>query len=457
MDSPAPADASSMQFVEQQRAQTYNAIQRVGLAVVVFYVFGVFSAVIDKIPFLLPFRLTLLAALIGLSIVAITGRLTGLLKHTVGMSLLAFTIWMLLCIPMSIWQGGAFATFTNEWQKAALTFFLVGGLIVDYVYCRKVVHTLAYSAIILAVMSLYLGGNVVGRLVLSRTRYANPNDLAMILLTALPALGFMAMRPSNGLRRVIAVVGSVPVLIAIAKTGSRGAVIGAAVMALVVFIKANAMDKLKLIVGTFVALTLCAAVLPSDLQQRFFTLFGDEESLQSGNADMNTIGSTHSRKELLLDSIYVTVANPVFGVGPGMFPVAQDKLAKERGREQGQWHVTHNTYTQVSSECGIPGLIFFMGAVVGSFRSLTRLQKTKEIGPAFDEIRMLANTLRVSTYCFCTIAMFASVAYLPFLTILSGLIVGLEYSASQARLRVATPYPARMPRAPYRTPEFTKA
>ena len=98
-----------------------------------------------------------------------------------------------------------------------------------------------------------------------------------------------------------------------------------------------------------------------------------------------------------------------------------------------------------------------MGAVVGSLRSLTRLQKTKEIGPAFDEIRMLANTLRVSTYCFCTIAMFASVAYLPFLTILSGLIVGLEYSASQARLRVATPYPARMPRAPYRTPELSKA
>jgi hypothetical protein len=81
-----------------------------------------------------------------------------------------------------------------------------------------------------------------------------------------------------------------------------------------------------------------------------------------------------------------------------------------------------------------------MGAVVGSFRALKRIRKKNLPGPAWDDMRMMANTLRISLLCFCTIAMFASVAYLPFLTILAGLTVGLEYAASQVRfVPVQTP------------------
>jgi len=37
--------------------------------------------------------------------------------------------------------------------------------------------------------------------------------------------------------------------------------------------------------------------------------------------------------------------------------------AKAAG-EHGNWHETHNTYTEISGECGIPALIF---ALVGLF------------------------------------------------------------------------------------------
>lgn len=453
-----PDCTASMPQADAEKLPIYNTLQNLGFFIVVFYVFGVFSAWTDKVVFLHKFRLILLAALVGLAIVGLTGRITTLIKHQVGMSLLVFTVWLIICIPFSIWPGGAFNTFINDWQKAALTFYLVGGLMLDYVHGRKIIHALGYAAILLSLFALQGNAYVVGRLVMPNTRFSNPNDLAMILLTAVPALGFMAVRPSNGFRRLIALGGSLPVLLAIAKTGSRAAVIGGGIMLLIVFIQSSMMNKLKVIAAAALGLILCGMVLPDTLQQRFFTLFGDEEALASGEADMHTVGSTNSRKELFFDSLRVTLHNPVFGVGPGLFPAAQDRLARDRGQSMGQWHVTHNTYTQVSSECGIPGLIFFMGAVLGSFRALSRIRRIKEIGPAWDDIRLIANTLRISMWCYCTIAMFASVAYLPFLTILCGLTVGLEYAASQARAMrraIATP-PVVKPKA-YRIPELARA
>ena len=49
----------------------------------------------------------------------------------------------------------------------------------------------------------------------------------------------------------------------------------------------------------------------------------------------------------------------VFGVGPGQFPMQNWEEFKRRGIHI-YAQVTHNSYTQVSSETGIPGLIFFL-------------------------------------------------------------------------------------------------
>jgi len=53
--------------------------------------------------------------------------------------------------------------------------------------------------------------------------------------------------------------------------------------------------------------------------------------------------SAQQRKELLFKSLKVTVRHPLFGVGPGNFEVVS-----------GAWDVTHNSYTQISAEGGIP-------------------------------------------------------------------------------------------------------
>ena len=37
---------------------------------------------------------------------------------------------------------------------------------------------------------------------------------------------------------------------------------------------------------------------------------------------------------------------------------------------RGQWLGTHNTYTQISSECGLPGLLFFVASLWFSLKEL---------------------------------------------------------------------------------------
>ncbi len=57
-------------------------------------------------------------------------------------------------------------------------------------------------------------------------------------------------------------------------------------------------------------------------------------------------------------------SHPLFGVGPDQFAAAVSQEAAGDG-QQVPWLGTHNTYTQVSSECGIPALIFYV-AVIGA-------------------------------------------------------------------------------------------
>jgi len=420
-----------------------NAVHKLGFCLLAFFIFSIFSAVIDFLPFLHPLRPSLTTGILGLLVVGITGRFLVLIRHKITVSLIALTFWFILCIPMAMHRGGAFALVMDEWQKFVFTFFLAAGLIWNYFQCRKIIHLIGYSVILMALIALKLNVMEMGRLSLPNTRYSNPNDLAMILLTAIPCLGMMAVRKGNGIRRIIAVLGAVPVLLAIAKTGSRAALVGMAVMLIVVFFQASMGQKVKLIALMGICSVLLVFIVPQSLRSRFKTIFGS--GAQSAEEESEATASAASRKMLLMDSLTLTARHPVFGVGPGLFPVAQDKLARERGEEIGNWHVTHNTYTQVSSESGIPGLVLFLTIIVYALRTLQRVIKTQTRIPGWNDIHLMARTLRLSLISFLTVACFASMAYLPFLAVLCGLTVAIEYSA-QSLLAAVPKAPAAVPR-----------
>jgi O-antigen ligase len=206
------------------------------------------------------------------------------------------------------------------------------------------------------------------------------------------------------------------------------------------------------------------AALPSHLMRRFTTIFGDETDITqlagAGRIDertLSTIESSQNRRMLLMDSITITFQHPIFGVGPGDFPEAQNDLAKARGEVMGNWHVTHNTYTQVSSESGLPGLALFLLAIIFCLRSISRTLRIP-VPPgsvAWQDIHMMAATLRVSLVAFLSCALFASLAYLPVITILSGLAISLEFCVKKmlaSALPITTPLRPQALYAPPRRP-----
>ena len=76
------------------------------------------------------------------------------------------------------------------------------------------------------------------------------------------------------------------------------------------------------------------------------------------------VGSRDQRQELLIRSIIVTLRNP-WGIGIGNFPIVGIRNL-----------VTHNAYTQVSSEIGLLGLAAYLIFIISPFRKLGAIERT---------------------------------------------------------------------------------
>ena len=68
----------------------------------------------------------------------------------------------------------------------------------------------------------------------------------------------------------------------------------------------------------------------------------DDSAIERDVEFARAVGSSQSRRALLLDSLAITASNPLFGVGPGNFTPHAADLAKAEGRH-GMWQVTHNS------------------------------------------------------------------------------------------------------------------
>ena len=108
------------------------------------------------------------------------------------------------------------------------------------------------------------------------------------------------------------------------------------------------------------------------------------------------------------------MSHPLFGVGPDQFAAAVSQDAAAHG-QQVPWLGTHNTYTQVSSECGIPALIFYVAVIGLCLRSNLRLYRQTRDSPADRELAGLSRCLLAGTLVFAISAFFFHMAYSPYL------------------------------------------
>jgi O-antigen ligase len=183
--------------------------------------------------------------------------------------------------------------------------------------------------------------------------FGEPNSMALHLVTMIPIAIALFLTSSNILKKVLYGGGGLLMIAGTFATQSRGGFLGMVAAGLVLAWKFGRRNRL-LMVGVIVLAAVATFVFaPGGYGGRMATIL-----------DPDSDSSATSRRELLKRSIAVTIANPVFGIGIGNF-----QIVGIRGQ------VTHNAYTQVSSEMGIAALAFYVLFIVAGYKRLRLIER----------------------------------------------------------------------------------
>lgn len=300
-----------------------------------------------------------------------------------------------------VWKGGAISQ-TEEFAKMVLIVIVMTVAVTNLARLRKLIFVQTASVAIVALISIktshLIGQRMEGVL---NGIYSNPNDLAIAIVVSLPFCLVFLLRARGALRKMIWTAGLLGMVLAVFRTASRGgmlALIVAAVLCVWDFgVKGRRLylPALAVIVGV-----LFLFLAGKQVRERFADTFSSNSSNSpdSSNRDYEYANaSAVARRQLLVRSLEVTAEHPLFGVGPGNFSIVS-----------GAWRDTHNVYTALSSEDGIPALILFLMIY---WRAFANLRRVRESETADSELGMFATALRAALWAFALAGPFYPDAY----------------------------------------------
>jgi O-antigen ligase len=430
-----------------------SIFQRLGFSVLLVFLFLVFSRIFDvKFGSL---HITGVAYRVVFVLVLLSGGFLTALKSNIGKALLGFTVCFGLSVPFSLWRGGSQEVFQGWATFSFVAFLAVAGLVNNYQQWFKLFKTLAYALLAFTIIANVFGTAETGRLFLEQGKFGNPNEMAQALLLGLPLWGAMMIMSKSLPGKVFAAGVMVLILMTTFRTGSRGAMIGFVAMLLLVFLRAPIMGKMQLILAAVLFICAVATTMPGRLIARYRTTVNEEDA---GDGEMDAAmassaaSSTQSRKQLLKHSLIFTIQHPLFGVGPGMFVVADDSYVKTLGARKGNWLGTHNSYTQVSSELGIPALLFFVTAVGMALAGSYRVYRRTRGDPRLEDMGRVALGLHYCLVVYAVTILFEHIAYTIMLPVFGGMAAALVRTVEVEIQRIqSVPLPVSMSPSMFRS------
>jgi len=411
---------------------TSSAVRRVAFFFALTLVFVRFAVVPELLFYftgLNTYILYLLAppAVLGL---LLTGGLRRTFRARASYYWVAFFAWMVLATPFSFWPGGSTQRILSYGRMEFLFLFVMAGLAISWKEVRTIFYAIALAGAVNLLTARFFAAGAQDRLALDFDGViSNSNDLAAHLMLVLPFVLFVAMKSrSLGLKGMV-FVGALYGLWVILGTASRGAFVGVIAVFIFYMLRAPASHRAVMLFVTPVLVVAFAVLMSPATRHRLGTVFGNPDVQLQQGPDDEAAESMESRNYLLKKSLLFTVTHPIFGVGPSQFSNFEGRTSREQG-QHGNWHETHNSYTQVSSECGIPALIFFLAGLFGAYRLVNqtyraaREQGNKEIAQA-----CLCYMLAMIGYLVPLI--FLAHAYRFTLPALVGLAVAIHFAAQR--------------------------
>jgi O-antigen ligase len=400
-------------------------------AAFVFVVYARFPEIMDMVTGSALHSVRLIVLLTLLAILLFGGDLRAVFSK-IGICLIAFTLWLCVCVPFSIWRGGSVRMLRDFWVIALFSFIIVASAVQGVEQCRKLMYTLAAATIFIEVFTFIIGRAQGGRVALLGGTLGNSNYLAMMLLMGLPfCLFVMRTKPGVSPLKVACLCMLLFVPVTIAATGSRGGLVTLAIMFLLYFVPLPSSQK---VVAGLAALILSVIAIAWSTRSALdrLKIFTTATPVRLSDSERSAVESMDIRKALLFSSLQLTMQHPLMGVGPGMFAVANASYAEETtGRSNwNAWHETHNTFTQLSCEDGLPGLFLYCLTLLFCFKIAFSVEKRARRYPAMSSVRQMAFALRLALVAFAGTAVFASNAYVYYFPMLAGLCVAVERASA---------------------------
>jgi len=247
----------------------------------------------------------------------------------------------------------------------------------------------------------------------------DPNDLAYFLISLFPLSLYFLGERSSKLKKILAVSAiAVSILVAIL-TGSRGGFLGLlAVGIFFLFTKIRPFKMSHKVAMILLILVVVGWNINKVDSERFYSIFSPED-------DYN-VTSEEGRVTVWKRGLELTKMHPITGVGASCFPVAIGQLRAELGIPP-RFQAPHNSFIQILTELGIPGLIVFLLMIGGVVKILYRNAKLKiSSSKRHGELMLLSKILLLSFTGNIVTSFFLSMAYSPILTLFVSLTVALQ-------------------------------
>ena len=372
---------------------------------------------IPKLMFMLG-GLTLVVAIVSVGAIR-------LFQSRFGILLCAFGLSMMFTSVFSLWRAGSVHTFYG-WLAVFLIFCAGVQVLTSPKALRSAMYAISWATLFMVSMLLIYGTTVLDRVKLSIGSMADPNDFASIILFSMPGWFLMILASREKLAYRIFAYGSLGLSIfTVLRTGSRAGFLTLAVLVLGMLRTVPAWKKLIAAASLLVLAILGSYMLPESVMVRYKTLFESNSDPVSSLEEGAARGSTKSRMFLLKQSIKITFQHPLLGVGIGQFVLANNEDMQRQGLRP-VWQGTHNSYTEVSSEMGIPAFLIYVSILIAAFRVTGRVHRQFKEDP---DRKMLADTaycIRLSVLSYCITSLFLGHAYHFFMPTLAVLADGLQ-------------------------------
>lgn len=377
----------------------------------------------DQIPGLTSLHLAEICAIVGIGPMLLhrfARRLPVFRITAETLGLICFGLVMLATAPFSIWPGGAFDLFFDSYLKIVIVFVLMMNTLTTAKRLERLTWLILLCCGYIAFravfdyargVNLVEGGRVGGAV---SGIFGNPNDLALNMVTFMPAALMVALTARySALRRLTAAGIAALMLATVVFTKSRGGALGMGAM-LTAMLFLGRKIRPGFTVMALVAVLLATPFLPASFWTRMATIVDEQQD------KMQFTGSTEARRVVMEEGIGAFVERPLTGVGAGQF-----KNYNPSGRRE-RWRETHNALIQVAAETGIFGLAAFVFLIVRGATAAARtrrlLSRPRKRG-APDLLRLtMSDRDRKTLYAYAaamtaglvgwfTCALFASVAY----------------------------------------------